>query len=94
LKFHYSGSGEREITVFKTLDSPTQISVVLWGASRPGFSDYENSEATQHHSFFNSEDIQRHFDFETGTRGSLTPLPSLPFQSLLETGTRVYIEKI
>jgi hypothetical protein len=38
LKFHYScSSGEREITVFKTLDSPTQISVVLCGPAGEGF---------------------------------------------------------
>jgi hypothetical protein len=38
LKFHCSSSsGEREITVFKTLDSPTQISVVLRGPAGQGF---------------------------------------------------------
>jgi len=63
----------------------------VW-ASRPGFSDYENSEATQNHSFFNSENIQRNFDSETGTRGSLTPpyhLPSLP-KSFRNQNQRLY----
>lgn len=83
LKFHYScNSGEREITVFKTLDSSTQISVVVRGQAGQGFPIMKILKQPR---ITASSLILKTFKGtlipETGTRGSLTPptpFPSLP----------------
>jgi hypothetical protein len=101
LKFHYScSSGEREITVFKTLESPTQISVVLCGPAGQGFTIMKFLKQpritaslilkTCKGTLFRNWN-QRFFDSLHPLRS--LPLPFPPFQSLSETRIRGYIEK-
>jgi hypothetical protein len=81
--FHYScSSGEREIKVFKTLDSTTQISVVVRGPAGQGFPIMKILKQPR---ITASSLILKTFKVRNWNQGS--------FQSPLETGTRGYIEK-